>query len=164
MTLLCCYTSHRHGSCGCLMNIHQHLCVQRKVKPEYNWKWGTRHMNWLNDCDRYSSVSNMMVKLEIPLLFLVVKLADFHKAREGSLAVPLRKLLYPAPSSHSSYQFSHPKTVSTALFFTTNNQRSEPTTQPENKIAHFESGGSFAIRRNWSKFSFKFLTSQMPVN
>ena len=50
----------------------------------------------MNDYDIYydSSVSDMMIKLDIPPLVSrrkVNRLTNFHKAREGTLAVPLQK-------------------------------------------------------------------------
>jgi hypothetical protein len=52
----------------------------------------------MNDYDYFHSVSDMMIKLEIPLLSLrrtINRLTNFHKAREGTLAIPLQTLLHP---------------------------------------------------------------------
>ena len=52
----------------------------------------------MNDYSYFSSVSDMLNKLEIEPLFIrrqINRLVNFHKAREGTLAVPVQKLLHP---------------------------------------------------------------------
>jgi hypothetical protein len=61
----------------------------------------------MNDFSRYSSVTDMMSELDIKPLITrrkIARLATFHKAREGLLAIPIRKLLQPVKrfSRHSN--------------------------------------------------------------
>ena len=57
MTLVCRYTLHRYGSCGCLINIRQHLLKNMRTRQKYLKNIDMKHTlsSWLTLTDRMPS-------------------------------------------------------------------------------------------------------------